>query len=46
MGFEDEKLGWENFAKMRGDVPGMINDFIEEIKKVGTAGQKSIIASV
>ena len=33
VGFEDEEPEWENVAKMREDVPGMINDFIEEIRR-------------
>lgn len=45
-GFDDEDPGWESLDVMRGDVPALVTDFVDEIKESGTPRQRKIAATL
>lgn len=41
--FDDEEPKWEKYNKMKEDIPWMVEDFVDKIKKTGNVRQKRLI---
>lgn len=42
-GFNDENPTWEIYNARKDDIPGMVEDFISDIRDTGTSSQQRVV---
>ena len=45
-GFPEDESTWTNLLSLQEDVPDMVNDYLEDLKKSGTPRERRLVASI
>lgn len=45
-GFDDEDTTWEEYSVMKDDIPGLVDDFINEVRDNGTPRQQRVVKNI